>query len=285
MDNLIVLGVATEHNQYVKNWEKSLKKANINYEILGMGCKWTDIEEMLSRQLLGYKYLIENNIDEETIICHCDVYDCLFQTDSAKSLINLIKKDKLYVSAEFKGAGGVGVPLTDYYKVNKIDPFNPYICGGFVIGSCKNMKHWYNFAITYRYSMPVVRGVEIIDLIKKRQAPRNQRGSWKQFNKKIKFNVKICENDDQALLCQYANYNPDRVIIDTKEEFCITAHCEYQNKKNLMKYDNIKKKYINQYDLTPCVIHVPYLFCPKKMHGVKLTRLEFYNNIFENLKI
>ena len=292
--SLIVLGIATEYNTYVKNWEKSLKKSNITYKLLGLNCNWNKIDQLLSRQLLGYKYIIENNIKDDTIICHTDVYDCIFLCESESSLINLIKEDKIYVSAEFYESGGLGVPLSDYYKHNSKDDFNPYICGGFVIGTAKNMKHWYNFAITHRYSMYVMNNVVIngilqnnmlLDLTKKKICKRNQKNTWIEYNKQPLFDTTKCENNDQPLLCLYANYFPNKVIIDIKEKLCITAHFKYQDDKNLLSYDSQKHMYINKYNNYPCVIHIPYLLCKHKKHNVKLTRLEFYNSILQKLKI
>ena len=71
--NSIVLTFANKRNQFLDEWEQSVKQLNIPYKILGIGTIWKGFKT----KIIGY-YEELKNINPEKIVILCDSYDLLF---------------------------------------------------------------------------------------------------------------------------------------------------------------------------------------------------------------
>ena len=96
MADPIVLTIATERNDYVKEFEQSLENNGYDYKLLGLGQKWRGFEMKMDL----YKQELSNLGDRIVIVC--DSYDLLF-IQNRKTILDkyhAIANDKVVVGLE-----------------------------------------------------------------------------------------------------------------------------------------------------------------------------------------
>lgn len=130
----LVVSVATKRNQFVKDFEYTVKKGGYDYMLLGLGKKW----EGVVTKIHVYYDFCQKFKDQSTVAIICDSYDLLFIQDR-KFLLK-----KYYELATNKVLLGVenccGLPSCDPAFHNQCNLKNPYISkykyinAGFIMG-------------------------------------------------------------------------------------------------------------------------------------------------------
>ena len=112
----LILTVATDDNEYLENYRKSLKQ-NTQYNpiILGINTKWKG--RMYKMSLLK-SYIEKLNIND--IVCYTDAYDLFFKSNLPSPVPN-----KLVVSTESNTMGGnISAPIPEIWKDKELNTIN-----------------------------------------------------------------------------------------------------------------------------------------------------------------
>lgn len=218
---MIVLGVATDKNKYVNEFELSLKKLGYRYEILGLGGEWSGFN---TKMILLIERLKECKKDD-IVVC-ADTYDLLFVRPES-DLLDVYRrkaKDRVLI-----GADPVCVVNCDPVSTIKCgwnDGDNPrmgycsrpYVNGGFIMGPSVILIEMYHYALEHG------------------------------------------NNDDQIGISRYISKHCDRFVLDYTGEavfnYCVSTWVTpHLWGLNLPKLVNGR---IEGTDIIPCVIHMPY---------------------------
>ena len=243
----LILTVATHEDKYLQNYKTSFK-INTSYEpvILGMNTKW--------RGFLDKFYHIQSyvrNLNADDIVCYTDSYDVLFASNLLPHIPN-----KLIVSGESNTMGGnISAPIPEIWK-RQGNEYNKYINSGFVYGTAADVLKMMEWVLEYKNNVKYEGGL-VYDMNKMRKT--KWKDEWVSMTKE-EYDTKtlMCE-DDQVLLCLYANEFPERIYLDRDERY-VTS---------IMENDNIDISTLTTQYGKPCVIHVPFM-----KH-----RLDFYEKI------
>ena len=246
-NKLHILGVATHEDKYLQNYKTSFK-INTSYEpvILGMNTKW--------RGFLDKFYHIQSyvrNLNADDIVCYTDTYDVLFASNLLPHIPN-----KLIVSGESNTMGGnISAPIPEIWK-RQGNEYNKYINSGFVYGTAADVLKMMEWVLEYKNNVKY-EGRLVYDMNKMRKT--KWKDEWVSMSKE-EYDTKtfMCE-DDQVLLCLYANEFPERIYLDRDERY-VTS---------IMENDNIDISSLTTNFGKPCVIHIPFM-----KH-----RLDFYGKI------
>ena len=130
-------------NQYVKDWEVSVKKLDYRYKILGLGQKWEGFQTLFN---LILKELYTRNSDE--IIAITDAYDLVF-----------VEKPKILMDRylELARNGEVVIGIEDHCMINCDSGFinkcktkpGKYINTGLIMGPVRTLIEGYEYCVKY----------------------------------------------------------------------------------------------------------------------------------------
>ncbi len=152
---VLVLTLATDINEYVKEFKRSLKKHNYNYKLLGMGEKWEGFHTKMNCVIKSLKQL-----NPEQLVIICDSYDLLFCQPSKviEERYHKLTQNKVVIGLE---------SVTDVYckfidicipetikrcKIqNRYYPDFKYINAGFIMGRAKDLLDIYTFMIRNKF--------------------------------------------------------------------------------------------------------------------------------------
>lgn len=138
MSNIKLICVATDRNDWLNDWEQSVKKWKYNYKILGLGVKWEGFKTLM-------KLLIDflENCDRDELICKTDSYD-LIMIGPPKELFKKYKsKNKKIVVSSENVCGPNCIPTKMIIK-NK---FKPHLNAGCIIGKAGDLLKMYKESI------------------------------------------------------------------------------------------------------------------------------------------
>lgn len=144
MEELLVIGVATEKNDFLYNWELSLKKGGYKYKIIGLGEKWGGFKWRVKLKLIELKKLNKN-----IIICDLDTYDVIVPLQQRFMLqkFHKVRKGKPLVcclESNSNSFNTIPIPEIIYGKMN-IYPNLQTVNAGFLIGYNEYIQKFYNY--------------------------------------------------------------------------------------------------------------------------------------------
>jgi len=133
-DDFVLLTIATHRNNWLDDWEKTVKNWKYNYKILGLGKKWEGFETKIN---LIIDYTSKCNPDK--LICIVDSYD-LIVAGPQSELINKFHKHNKKIIVGTEDVCGPNCFRTDIPVTYKK---RPNINGGFIMGHAKNINNLY----------------------------------------------------------------------------------------------------------------------------------------------
>ena len=223
-----VVCIATDMNLECRNFIATLKKYNYDYEIIGLGEKWEGFQMKITL-VRDYLEKIKSNWDN-TIIIYCDCYDSLFLREFETNY--LPEEGKVIISSE---SGGHACSDLSNYRLYHNQENHPtdsseycFCCAGFQIGHLNDMIPLYD---------------KLYESLQKQ----------KDLIKKGDIKISEQEINDQILLSEIVNLNPEKYILDVDAHYCLTAH--WWQRKNI----HIDKDVITYQGKTPLAIHVAFM--------------------------
>jgi len=223
---MFILSYANNEIIHSKNYKNSLKLYKYKHKIIGKGEKW----ESFITKIKGYHDFLERRIEKKggnDIICITDCYDVLAAGPSSElqEKYASFSDNKVVFSAECNCLPRNCIPLDKYWEgLKKLEvglkglPYNKYLNSGFIIGPADKLLEIMKFTI--------------------------------DINKE--FGI----DDDQLIMCMYAQKFPEKIKLDTESYMIGTVHYDYVN------YDMVENKGKNRVTHiptgnTPCFIHTP----------------------------
>ena len=148
---VLVLTLATDRTNYVKEFEHTLNKLGYEYKLLGLGKKWEGFRSKM-------KYTVEalEQLDPNELVIVCDSYDVLFlQTpDVIENRYRNLANGKVVIGLEsihdmFCNFIGICIPEV-IEACNVKNPYYPefkYINAGFMMARARDIYDIYKFMI------------------------------------------------------------------------------------------------------------------------------------------
>lgn len=154
MKEPLVLSLATERNQYVNEFEKSLRRLGYEYEILGLNHKW---EGFKTKMKFYFDKL--SQLKDDDIVIVCDSYDIVFLekpglcmkrynelTKGRKNQVIIGLEDLIDIHCYFSKTCDYNF-LNECKKRNSIFPGYDYINSGFIMGPVYLVKDIFRFQL------------------------------------------------------------------------------------------------------------------------------------------
>lgn len=153
MADPVVLTIATERNEYVKEFEQSLENNGYEYKLLGLGQKWRGFEMKMEL----YKQELSNLGNRIVIVC--DSYDIVF-LENRKTILDkyhALANDKVVIGLEnlkdsFCDFSTICIP--EIIKKCNIINHNflgfKYINSGFIMGRADQLMGIFQFMIDHK---------------------------------------------------------------------------------------------------------------------------------------
>lgn len=138
-----VIGYANRLNSYSQNWENSLRKSWFEYQIIGIGEKWTG----LAVRINAYLKFLQQTPADDTIYIFTDVYDFLAVGDKDE----FIRKWQNYETSIVIGAEpncnhNLCRPIRNYPK-SKYKGSDKYLNFGMVAGTRSPLIHFMSWLV------------------------------------------------------------------------------------------------------------------------------------------
>ena len=228
-----------------RNFVATAKKYNYDYKIIGLGEKWEGFQMKITL-VRDYLEKMKSNWDNPIII-YCDCYDSLFLREFEHHY--LLKEGKIIISSE--PWGGASSDLSNYRAYHNQENYptgsNEYcfLNAGFQIGYLNDMIPHYDKLYESLQKQK--------DLISKERA-RNI--------------------NDQILLSEIVNLNPEKYIIDIGANFCLTAL------KPTHEHIHIDNDTVTYKGKTPLAIHFAFMKSGLTLRNPQIDQVRMYEAMY-----
>ena len=255
--NLIVLTYANYRNQFLDEWEKSVKRNGLTYKILGSGEKWDGHMTKLKA------YAKELNVmNDNDLVILCDAFDLLFLADSQEIIDKynkLTPEHKIVISSDTNCPDISASCSKEQLKCYKDTKNVNYVCAGFIMGLVKDLKKAHK---------------EI--LILEKNFKNDDQIAWDYYRSKHCNEVVLDTNYNICLTY-------------------VMAVLSMESMDKFIKYEN-GRIYNSKFNNYPCVVHMPahYLYPSVRSEKFRnylfpernpISHQEYFNQLLKFCKI